>query len=322
MTAEIERARREASEWHVLLHDAPEDSGLRARFARWHDADARHAAAWQSIDRTIRTIAAVSEAGEAGIHDAGPGRGRDAPWSRGRRRLFALAAACAALLVVVQVPDLVVRASSDYATAAAETKQIVLADGSTVELAPQSAIAVAFTDARREVRLLSGTAHFRIVPNPDRPFDVAANGVTASVLGTEFDVGLPGDGAVVEVKAGHVRVAGTDDRAFEAIDLRAGDWFRIDADRQVTTGRAAADFVGAWSSGRLMVRGQPIAAVVERIRPWFAGKIVLLDSTLGARRVTGVYDLHDPGAALEALVSPYGGTVTQVTPWALVISGG
>ena len=82
------------------------------------------------------------------------------------------------------------------------------------------------------------------------------------------------------------------------------------------------EYVGGWQSRKLTVHGEPIADVVARIRPWYSGTIVLIDDTLGARRVTGVYDLRDPRTALEALVSPYGGAVTQVTPWGLLISGG
>lgn len=322
VTAETERARREASEWHVLLHDAPEDSELRARFAHWHDADAVHAAAWRSVNRSFRAIDAAGAACDVAAFEAGAGRERAGSRAWRRRSVAGLLVACVALFVVLLIPDLRIRMTSDYATGAAETETVSLADGSTVLLAPESAIAVTYADGRRAVRLLAGTGHFQVAPDPDRPFAVVANGVTATVLGTAFDVALRDGGTLVGVRSGQVRVADTEKPMGKAAYLRAGDWLRVDADRRVARGRTSPDFVGGWRSGTLTVRGEPIAAVVARIRPWFVGKIVLLDDALGARRVTGVYDLRNPRTALEALVSPYGGAVTQVTPWGLLISGG
>lgn len=274
------------------------------------------------MNRTFQTIIAVGDENDAGYPRAVTDEARSRSPSWGRRSLVGIATACVLLFLAVQVPELFVRLSSDYATTAAETEEVVLSDGSTVRLGPETAIAVAFTDEHRGVRLLSGMAHFQVEPDSDRPFAVTASGVTAAVMGTAFDVGTHGGGTSVEVQSGHVRVAGSDRRASASRDLRAGDWIRVGADGRMTTGHVPPDFVGDWWSGRLMIRGQTIAEVVDRIRPWFAGKIVLLDGTLSERRVTGVYDPRDPGTALEALVSPYGGTVTRVTPWALLVSGG
>lgn len=322
MTGGLERACREASEWHILLHEEPDDPDLRAGFAQWHDADACHAEAWQSMNHTFRTIVAVGDESGAGDPQVIAHRMRSGSRSWVRRSLAGLAAVCVVLLVAMQAPDLFVKLSSDYATAAAETEEVVLADGSTVRLAPETAIAVAFTDERRDVRLLSGMAYFEVAPNPDRPFAVTANGITATVMGTAFDVGTYGGGASVEVRNGHVRVGDSEGRQSEAADLHAGDWARVDANGRMTTGHVSPDLVGDWWSGRLMVRGQSIAEVIDQIRPWFSGTVVLLNGALGERRVTGVYDPRNPATALEALVSPYGGRVTRVTPWALIVSAG
>lgn len=322
MTGGLEKARCEASEWHILLHEEPDDPNLRVGFAHWHDADARHAEAWQSMNRTFRTIIAVGDENDAGDVRVIAHQMRSGSRLWIRRSLAGLVAVCVVLLVAMQAPDLFVGLSSDYATATAETEEVVLADGSTVRLGPETAIVVAFTDKRRDVRLLSGMAHFEVAPNPDRPFAVAANGVTATVIGTEFDVGTYGGGTSVEVRNGHVRVGDSEGRQSGAADLHAGDWARVDADGRMTTGHVSPDFVGGGRFGRLMVRGQSIAEVIDRMRPWFSGTVVLLNGALGERRVTGVYDPRNPATALEALVSPYGGKVIRVTPWALIVSGG
>ena len=42
---------------------------------------------------------------------------------------------------------------------------------------------------------------------------------------------------------------------------------------------------------------------------------------LGARRITGVFDLRDPEAALRAVLRPHGGRILAITPYMLVVQG-
>src|SRR3546814_17474872 len=72
--------------------------------------------------------------------------------------------------------------------------------------------------------------------------------------------------------------------------------------------------VAAWRDGRLFVDGATVAEVVDRIRPYQSGWIVIAGSGLGGRKVTGLYDLHDPDNALRALVEAHGGEVRAVHP--------
>ncbi|MCH2396215.1 hypothetical protein [Oceanibaculum sp.] len=60
----------------------------------------------------------------------------------------------------------------------------------------------------------------------------------------------------------------------------------------------------------------------DRLRRYHRGLILLNDSDLAARKVTGVYDLTDPASALAAILRPHGGTVTQITPYLLILSRG
>ncbi len=72
--------------------------------------------------------------------------------------------------------------------------------------------------------------------------------------------------------------------------------------------------------GRLVVEGMPISEVVDTIRHYYQGMIIVRDRTLAERTVTGTYDLRDPVAALAAVVAPYGGIVTRITPFILLVS--
>ena len=62
--------------------------------------------------------------------------------------------------------------------------------------------------------------------------------------------------------------------------------------------------------------------VVDRLRPYFRGTIILAPSAPAGRSVTGVYNLADPVAALRGIARAQGATVSRITPWILLVSGG
>ncbi len=62
-----------------------------------------------------------------------------------------------------------------------------------------------------------------------------------------------------------------------------------------------------------------LSEVVDQLRSYHQGWILLRDDNLAAERVTGLYNLDDPQAALEALVQPHGGRVQRWSPFVLVI---
>lgn len=61
-----------------------------------------------------------------------------------------------------------------------------------------------------------------------------------------------------------------------------------------------------------------MAEVVQVLAQYLPGQVVLRDEALGNKRVTGVYDLRKPEAALRAVIRPHGGVVRSYGPWLLV----
>jgi transmembrane sensor len=300
-----ERTSREAIDWLIRLQEEPGDKALLRRFETWRGADAAHAAAWAEIAQTDALIAAAGAKPRAGT---------------GTYRFAAgLGLAIAASIALLSFSGLPLRLCADYATATGQWRTVRLADGSAVELGPQSALDVDLSASGRHVKLLAGRAFFEVAHDPAKPFTVDAHGVRTTVLGTGFDVALDAADAAVAVEHGTVQV---DSAATSSRRLQAGDWVRIAWNGEAVDGSEAPGEVGAWRDGRLVVHDQSVASVVETLRTSYEGFILVRDGALAAKRVTGVYDLRNPAAALQALAEAHGGRVYRLTPWLMVLADG
>ena len=332
-----EQASREATDWLLRLQEAPEDADLRREFEAWRQQSPHNAAAWAETKRVSEAMRQVkpryarkwrpaltklrdrAEAGRAQPDDISapepepPGLGR---------RLFRLGAvtALAYLAVFIVGPDLLLSLRADFATGTAETRTLALTDGSRVTLAPESAVKIAYTPAGRELRLLAGRAFFEVTAEAERPFRVTAKAINVTVLGTDFSVDRNDSGAGVSVEQGRVRVEHGSAVPRVAETLGEGEALRLSWAGRARRGRVALDEIAAWRRHRLIVRDQPLAAVVDELRPYHGGRIVVTDMALAARTVTGVYNLKDPGAALRAIARAHNAVIRYVTPWLILVS--
>ena len=333
-----DRATAEAARWLIALEEEAGDEALRARFEAWLTASPANADAWANTsdvyDMMAKTPAAHAEHWAPHVAARGDGRPATAagkshgqrPDRASRRRTparpriapGAAAAALAACLAIAIMPSVMLRLEADYATSTAELRSIQMADGSTVYLAPDSAIAI--DGDERRVRLVKGEAFFKVAPDADHPFTVAAREVTTTVLGTAFNVRLGNREATVAVREGRVRVHHAAARPSASQGLQAGDWVRIGWNGSVQHGTAPPDEAGSWMQGQIVARDRPLADVVNDLRRYHVGAIFLTDSDFGAQRVSGVYNLGEPVAALQAIAAAHGGVARAISPWVLVVS--
>lgn len=336
---EARRADDDAVEWVILLREEPNNPEVRARFDAWLAASPINADVWattaHAYDRAgdARPVFSrpVRVAEERPVLPHGPipymrRRGEDRRrasmdfklWLRRSRTL--VAGAAAACLAIIVTPSISLRVEADHLTGTAEVNEVALDDGSKIRLAPESAITVTYAANRRQIRLLKGEAWFDVRRDPARPFYVDANGITTTVLGTAFDVRLDAEGATTEVARGQVRVAY--DRAAPPVSeqLAPGEAVRVSFDGTVQRDARPADQVAAWRNRQIAVRDRPITDVVDALRPWFAGVIIVRGDGFARQRVTGIYNAADPVEALKGLTQAYGGSVSTVTPWVIVLS--
>lgn len=315
-----------ASDWMVVLLDAPEDEALHADFERWLAADPAHARDWEEIAHTHAVMGlatprhrATWAEREGTLKEAAPVAtgGNVVSFPERRRALALMAAAMAACLAVILLPDAALRLNADHISSRGQVTTLTLADGSRAQLAPESAVAVDFTDGRRIVTLLAGQAFFEVTPDPAHPFRVLAGGVEAKVLGTAFEVRDARDIIGVAVREGKVSV--TD--AAEAAVLTAGGWVRIGPEGKRAQGRMNPQEVAAWRDGRLIARDMPVAEAVAELRPYYKGVVILRGDGLARQPLTGVYSLTDTDAAFAAIAEAQGARLYRLSPWITIISG-
>ena len=302
-----DRAASEAAHWLIALDEDPDDKDLRARFRAWLAADPAHAEIWVGISDVYDMIGQTQPA----CTDYHKPRHRASP---GRKWTLPGIAAIAACLAIA-LPSVMVHMQADYVTATAEAQRIDMADGSTVHLAPDSAVTLA--DNARSARLIRGEAFFDIAPDANHPFTVTADKVTVTVLGTAFNMRMGDNGTVITLREGRVRV----DHAAPSEHLAAGDWLRIGRDGSVKRGTAPPDEAGAWRYGQIVARDRPLADIIDDLRRYHEGVIFLTDTAFGNQPVSGVYNLANPIAALRALAQAHGGTAWQISPWLIMVSG-
>ncbi|HEF4758689.1 TPA: FecR family protein [Pseudomonas putida] len=291
--------------WLSLLHDQP-SSGDQITFSQWLQADPAHAEAyaraqvlWELSEVPARTLADEDALTlQRYLNAMNRSRG-----NRVRRWSGALAmAACLLLMISLgtgwQPSRWIDDLGADYVSAPGEIRTVTLADQSQVTLDADSAIAVDFSGGERHVQVRRGAGFFSVT-HTGEPFVVDAEKGQARVLGTQFEVRLQPHGAQVTVLSG--RVAVTADKNTTQQILTAG--------QQVAYGEGAAQALHgvdsetqlAWRQGWLNYYKVTLAEVVEDLRRYYPGRIVLLNDELASRRVSGSFPSKDPQAVLSSL---------------------
>lgn len=322
-----------ALDWLLRLQQSPDDAALKADMAAWEQADPQNAKALRTAQRVWRLtgqLPASTAAQWPALAEpepeasplpapARPSAGTAPPRRRTLRRILSLAVA--ACLLVALAPRLWLMVQADYRSSDGQRSNVTLADGSRVTLDADSAIAVDITPTQRDVRLLAGQAFFEVARNPAKPFHVLVGELRVTVTGTAFNVDLTNARVNVAVSHGSVNVEQHPSGRMLSQAMLAGQTLAYDR-RQGSTqpGKQPVSQVAAWRGGQLIANNARLADVVHSLRRYLPGVVMLRDEQLAESRVTGVYNIDKPDAALAALAQAYGGSVQQFGPWLRVIS--
>jgi transmembrane sensor len=294
---------REASEWVQRLNESNEQA-LTDQWMRWCAADAMNLPAFEQMQRLWNSFREA----RAPAYPPAPIANR----SVHRNRLIAWAASV--VLLVVVAAWFTPRHSEDrmLETAVGEQRRITLADGSRLDLAPDSLVGTHFTLARRDVRLVRGQAFFSVAHSAVRPFIVHADRLTVTAVGTEFDVRINPGSTAVTVSEGRVTVtpdgqgAGSGSRANAEI-VRAGVGQRVmfsQSAHRLSVAAVDPKAAGAWRDGTLLFVGEPLEDVINAINRYTAPQIVVVPA-FQQTRFTGTVSPSKVRDWLKALEQIY-----------------
>jgi len=186
-----------------------------------------------------------------------------------------------------------------FATAYGQSSDYTLADGSSITLNTNSALAVDYSKAKRHVQIDKGEALFNVERNPSRPFVVETRHGEITVTGTVFNVLTLAKETVVSVVSGAVDIS---PEASPRITLLAGQRLKID---ERGRGGAIVSFnpnqALAWRDGKARYNTQPLGVVLADLNRYFERPIVLNDPELAELSVTGEFNINDQQTAVNAL---------------------
>nr|WP_246548181.1 FecR family protein [Ancylobacter oerskovii] len=299
-----------AAEWVARLDGAPLSERETGALRAWLGEDPEHRAAFEEASATWRELGALRR-------DPGPLRAVVRPGRQGRQvsaarkavRIGAVVGllALAAGIARFQLGDPWLLVAADYRTAPGELRTVSLPDGSVVELGPSSAIALDYSEGERRVRLLAGEGFFSVAPRAgeeSRPFVAEAAGGTTTALGTKFVIEENGTDAEVLAVEHQVEVA---TGAGRGVVLSPGQEVRYRRDGGL--GRVHSrdvETATAWRRGLLVFDGARLGRVVETLNRYRRGRIVILDSALAQRRVSGVFPTRDLDDAIDTITTELG----------------
>lgn len=257
-----QRIRDEALAWAARTGDVDFEDW--DGFTAWLEADPKHAGAYDEVQCALDDAAQVVSAAPETQAQAEPelAAANDNPIvPLLSRRGTWLGAAIAASLVFAATFLLWPggQGGALYTTEPGETLTIALADGSTVELAGGSRIAI-LGDTEREARLDAGQALFTIRHDETDPFILKAGSETLVDAGTVFDVRLRGDGLDLAVSEGAVIVNPA------SLDLKvpAGQQAVLE-DGRYRVSEIEAQAVGEWARGRITFREASASEVAAEL---------------------------------------------------------
>ncbi|MDF2641958.1 MAG: hypothetical protein K0R45_1230 [Pseudomonas sp.] len=319
-----------ALDWLLRVSQAPEDTQLQARFDAWRDAAPEHAEAlgkaehiWKLTGHLAPATAhkwpAVKTPNAERLPAAVPPPHVRQPRRRPLR--WAIGGALAACLVATVGPNLNTALQSDFQTAQGERRDVELPDGSRAVLDADSAIAVDFTDAKRDIRLLRGQVFFEVQPDRERPFNVRARELDVTVTGTAFNVDLESKTIAVAVQHGSVTVTEHGSRRLLSPGLTAGQRLNFEpSSHQARLDSLPASRVATWRKGQLIADNARLGDMVAALQRYLPGAVWVKDAQLAELRITGVYDTGNPQAALRAMAQPHGVKLENWTPWVTVLT--
>lgn len=301
-----ERLEDEAVTWLVRVQSDAATAEDWVALTAWLEASSDHAEAFDRAEAMSTAI--VDNATEIATALGAPVTGVILPF-RARARhapAWGLLAGIAAAAVVAVIAAPSIRNAYDgaptlYRTAAGETREIALADGSRVRMDGASTLTVRMGWRHRQVDLGQGQAGFAVAHDTGRPFVVNVADQQVRDVGTEFNIRRDPASIVVTVRSGVVEVRQPGLGSAPVARLVKGDELRHAVGTEISEQRKVdPNAAFGWASGRLVCNDEPLSQIVAELNRRYAVPIRVTKAA-GAKRFSGVLALGDQAVLVKTL---------------------
>ncbi|MCO8170957.1 FecR family protein [Pseudomonas sp. 21LCFQ02] len=308
MSRADQRSINEAAQWMALLqsgHASPEE--LQA-FAAWRDSHPRHAEIVSRMGGGLKHIPLdalrnVPRKAVLGSVNSPSSRRQFLGKSLTVAGLGIATLGLGRLYGFIPVPG-------ELLTATGERRSLRLDDGSALTLNARTRIEVQFDATQRLLLLRSGELLVDVARDPQRPFVVQTRHGRMRALGTRFMVRSHDDRTQLVMLHSEVDLStGSGQRQV----VKAGETASFD-DRGYLALAPASGAENAWIDGLLEVRDTPLGEVVEQLRSYRRG-IIVLDPQLAPLRISGLFFLDDSDRTLQLLEHSLPVSIRYRTPY-------
>lgn len=179
-------------------------------------------------------------------------------------------------------------------TAYGEIREVRLPDSSVVYMNANSVLRMPEQWAEKGARKvwLEGEAYFEISKQPEREnnqFIVHTAQLDVVVLGTKFNVNISTNKTTVSLKEGKVQLTAKEDmpEGQRVITLNPGDEAQIGRKAPFVKACTNVDLIADWRNNRYHFEGTSLAEITALIRNKYGYEVVISDTTLNNRSITG-----------------------------------
>lgn len=283
-----------AVQWYVQLNDGTPDEAQRHAWQRWLAASPDHARAWARVEKLQRQLRGVPmELAMPVLTQAGVER-------RLAMKSLLVLAAVGALGAGYQFSPL----SADYASRTDQRRQVMLADGSRLDLNTDTQVDVNFSASERLVTLRHGEVRLRTAADTQvaapRPLLVQSRHGRVRALGTDFNVRVGEHFTSVSVLEHAVEVRS--ERTPHAVQrVHAGEQMRFSAS-QLGPVQPADPNRSAWTTGMLIAIDWRLGDFIDELARYRPGHLSC-SPAVADLRVSGAFTLDDTDAVLANLTA-------------------
>jgi transmembrane sensor len=291
-TPAVDPLTEEALAWVVRLRSGRATVADADALRAWRARSPEHEQAYRAAIRLWRDLQTMAPQLETDDVPPSP-----PAWTRSRmlsRRVFlggAIAASVAAYAAYHPPLGLwpsVEELTADYRTRKGERREVTLNGDVKLTLNTQTSVSVLSRDRSPEIELIAGEAAVTAARPPSSPLVIiAADGRLIGSRAT-FDARCIGSAVSVTCVDGSVVVEQGDHR----VELRAGEQATYSPSVALAAPIAADPVMAtAWQQGLLIFHDRPLAEVIAEVNRYRAGKIIIMNASLGQRRVNGTFHL-------------------------------